>query len=107
MNDSRLFLLLPLLLLSDQAVSELVFALSLLRAVCNSKATFAARDVVFKNIRRNVLLLLSFAQCAKSREELGLFLGGLLGRRPRAKGTAEIGRWLGRWLWFGRDARLR
>lgn len=82
MRNSCLFILLPLLFLSDQAVSELVFALSLLRAFGNSEAPFAACDVVFKNIRRDILLLLSFAQSTESREELGLFLGGLLGRRP-------------------------
>lgn len=101
MLDAGLLLLLPLLLLSEQAVSELVFALALLGAASDGQAALAAGDVVFEDVGRDVSLGLGFAEAAEFGHELGLFLGFGLGNGARAQGAAEVGCWFGSGLGLG------
>ena len=104
MHNARILFLLPLLLLSEQTVSKLVFAFALLGPFRNGKASLTTCDVRFKNIRCNVFFLLCFAQSSELRQELRLFLA--VGPRDgsRAKGAAEIRGWFGRRLGLRRDA---
>lgn len=90
MNDARLFLLFPLLLFGDQAISELILTLTLLWTVGQDEARLATRDIVLKNIRCDVSLLLRFAKTAKLGQELGLFLAARSGDRSGAEGAAEV-----------------
>jgi hypothetical protein len=104
--DTGFLLMFPLLFLSEQAVSELIFAFGLLRSVGDCEGPLATRDVVSKDIGCDVSFLLRLSQAA----ELGQKLGCILAARPRdwpaPKSAAEISG-LSRGLEPGCDGWLR